>query len=484
MSSSTPTPTPLQLAALKHFTNSPTPFHNCQNLCASLDAAGFTALDEMNAWKGNLLPGGKYYYTRNGATLVAFTVGGKWDSKSGGFKIIGGHTDSPNLRLKPKSLMNSASPDLVQLSVECYGGGLWHTWFDRDLSLAGRVLVRSKEGRIEQRLVKLNRPVCRIPSLCIHLQSGEERAAFNFNKEEQLQPVLAQMVQETLGSPAPEKEGEKKSAWAENHPNVLMGLLAEELGCDVKDIVDFEVSLYDTQPASLGGANNEFLYSARLDNQATCIVSIESLIEYSKDVDALAKDMDCSGICLFDHEEVGSASFTGAGSPIMGEFVRRVTSALNTDKECAEGEDFFQRMLRKSFVLSVDQAHAVHPNWPGKHMKTLSPKMNGGFVIKTNSNQRYTTNSFSGFIVREICRRLDLPVQEFAVRNDCPCGSTIGPIIAEKTGMRSVDGGMAQLSMHSIREVMGVKDLDLTRVMFLGFWKMFREIDENCFECA
>ncbi len=353
----------------------------------------------------------------------------------------------------------------LQLNVECYGGGLWHTWLDRDLSLAGRCIVRTGDG-FTQRLVDVKKPVCRVPSLCIHLQTGEERAALKVNKEDHLQPLLAQAVTDTLAS---------------GHEPLLLGLLSEAMGVPAADIVDFELSLYDTQPACLGGVHDEFLYSARLDNQGTCFTSIEALKQYADDDDKVAGDGGVAMVCLFDHEEVGSASQNGAGSPILGEAVRRVSSALVGG---GGNEDYFQACLRKSFVFSVDMAHAIHPNYPSKHDKNHAPSLNSGVVIKTNQNQRYTTNAFTGFVIREIGRRKGAPVQEFVVRNDCPCGSTIGPIISENTGIRCVDAGMSQLSMHSCREMMGTSDLRHCIDLFVGFFELFEEIDGCCFECS
>jgi len=372
-----------------------------------------------------------------------------------------------------------SSSGCTQLSVETYGGGLWHTWFDRDLSVAGRVLVREGE-RIVQKLVKVDRPICRIPSLCIHLQTAEERAAFKFNKEDHLQPILAQEVKAAL-------TGEKRSAdsadgedqWVAGHEPELMKLIANELKIETSQIADFELMLFDTQAAALGGVNEEFLYSARLDNQATCFVAAKAMADY--DLKRLKDEVDVSMICMFDHEEVGSASQCGAGSPIMGEAVKRIVSAMNGGNA---NEDMLQVALRKSYCFSVDMAHAVHPNYASKHEKNHAPKMNAGVVIKTNSNQRYTTNSFTGLIIREVSRKTGAKVQEFVVRNDCPCGSTIGPIIAQRTGIRSSDAGMPQLSMHSCREVMGVADLTECLALFSGFYEHFRSLDEVCFFCT
>lgn len=263
--------------------------------------------------------------------------------------------------------------------------------------------------------------------------------------------------------------------WNEAQEPVLLHLIAAALEVPVAQIADFELNLYDTQRAALGGAHGEFLYSARLDNLASCYVCTEALVAHA--AEHLGSDTDVSLCTFFDHEEVGSASACGAGSPIMGEAVRRISTALNAG---AGNEDVYAAALRRSLVFSVDMAHAVHPNYASKHESAHGPQMNQGLVIKTNANQRYATTGLTSYMAREIARRGALPPpQEFVVRNDCPCGSTIGPIIAAATGMRAVDVGMPQLAMHSVREMMGVKDLAHGLDMFKGFLKDFRAIDDE-----
>jgi aspartyl aminopeptidase len=264
--------------------------------------------------------------------------------------------------------------------------------------------------------------------------------------------------------------------WANGQEPLLVSMLAEELGVPAESILDFECSLFDTQPAALSGVHSEFLVSSRLDNLASCFVATEALIEHAPSAEAIKDDPDVSLIALFDHEEVGSGSTSGAGSPVMGDAVRRISSALSGGGTLAD--DVLAAALSKSFVLSADMAHAVHPNYASKHEKSHGPQMNRGIVIKSNSNQRYASNGVTSFVVRELSRRAGLPApQEFVVRNDCPCGSTIGPIISASTGMRAVDVGMPMLSMHSVREVMGVADLTHGKELFAAFLRDFREID-------
>lgn len=349
----------------------------------------------------------------------------------------------------------------------------------RDLGVSGRVFINDAEsGKIKQELVKIDQAVLRIPNLAIHLQTAKEREAFAVNKEDHLSPILATAVKDSLttGGNEDKKDNANEDEWMHHQEPLLVHMLASELNVDPKDIVDFELNLFDVQPASLGGARSEFVHSSRLDNLASCFLSLRGLIDHVNN-NGLENDGDISMIAMFDHEEVGSSSATGAGSPIMGEAVRKISHVLGA------GEDshmLYDNAIQKSFVLSVDQAHAVHPNYASKHEKNHGPKMNGGMVIKRNSNQRYATNGPTGLIIREIGRKAGLPnIQEFVVRNDCGCGSTIGPIISSTTGIRAIDMGCPQLSMHSIRETMGVKDLTHGLSLFRAFFEHFSVIDER-----
>ena len=428
---------PLAKEAMTYFDASSDPFHAVQTSVEMLNDAGFVQLADAEPYQGNLQPGGKYYFTRNKSTLVAFTVGNKYVSGNG-FCIIGGHTDSPNLRVKPRSKRTASG--CLQIGVECYGGGLWHTWFDRDLGISGRVLVRNSDtDKIEQNLVKIDRALLRISNLAIHLQSAEERKGFTFNKEDHLSPILALEAKKALTGKGdePAKSEYTKDGWSEYQEPALLQLLATELDVTVESIVDFELSLFDVQKAALGGVFSEFVHSARLDNLASCFLAVKALVDHVNE-GLLVNDEDISMVVLYDHEEVGSSSAVGAGSPIMGEAVRRISFAL--DISGTTNADVYDSCVRKSFVLSSDQAHAVHPNYASKHEKNHQPKMNQGMVIKRNSNQRYATTPVTGVLIREIARQAGLPpVQEFIVRQDCGCGSTIGPIISSATGIRAID---------------------------------------------
>jgi len=293
----------------------------------------------------------------------------------------------------------------------------------------------------------------RIPTLAVHLDrdSGNK---LEFNKQDQLMPIFATTLKTTF-----EKDDQGRR-------NVLRTLLATELKCLAGDIVDFELCLYDTQKSTIGGVFNEFIFSPRLDNLMMSFVALTSVLESLKD-NNLAQEKNVRAIALFDHEEVGSDSTHGAGSPIMNELVKRLSTP-----------DLFEIAIRKSFLVSADMAHAVHPNYASKHDSNHKPAIHKGVVIKNNSNQRYATNLETGFFLRQIAQRNNIPIQEFVVRNDTLCGSTIGPIIASHTGIRTVDIGNPQLSMHSIRETCGTSDVTHAVNLLSSFFQQFTALDE------
>ena len=415
-------------SACKFFTDSPDPFHVIHNCTTRLESQGFERLITSEPFMGKLHPGGKYYYVVEHTTFVAFVVGAKFDAKKPfGFHVIGGHTDSPNLKVKPRSKRSASG--CTMLGVECYGGGLWHTWFDRDLSVSGRVLVQRRPSpsssssssqdddgvlvqrrpspsssssssqdddtrstflRTEQRLVNLEEPIARISTLCIHLQSAEERKGFTVNKENHTSPIIATAA----GSKSNEKDkaileqgaSDQLNKWQESQEPLLLNAIADKLKIGVDEIVDFELNLYDTQPASLGGIQKEFVYSARIDNLATVFTGLEALIDYTSTENShFASSSDISMGVFFDHEEIGSTSAQGANSIVVSDGITRISSALIG---CATVPDFHSACAKRSFIMSIDQAHAIHPNYSSKHESSHAPKLNGGFVIKTNQNQR------------------------------------------------------------------------------------------------
>lgn len=450
--------TPQTVGAFLRFINaSPSPFHAVHETAQRLAAAGFTQLHEEDSWTGAVRPGGKYFVTRNQSAVVAFAVGGQY-AKGNGFHVIGAHTDSPCLKVKPISNIESAG--YLQVGVETYGGGLFHTWFDRDLGLAGRVIVRESDASFRSRLLLVNRPILRIPTLAIHLDRDVSNG-FTFNKETHLRPVLATAVRAQLEAST---EASAKDAPKPKHASVLLQLIAKELDVQIDAICDFELCLFDTQGANVGGALDEFIFSPRLDNLCCSWLSTEALV---RSLDTLADDTNVRIVALFDNEEVGSASRQGAGS----DFLQSVTERI------ADGE-LTLPAARKSFLVSADMAHGVHPNYSEKHELNHRPAIHAGPVIKYNANERYSTSGESAFLMKELARRHKVDIQEFVVRQDTGCGSTIGPILSTRTGIRTIDVGLAQLSMHSIREMCGTEDLEKTLTWFTAFFSEFAALDK------
>ncbi|KAK4038469.1 peptidase M18 [Parachaetomium inaequale] len=462
---------------------SPTPYHAVAESAALLDAAGFTKIQERDNWASAVQPGGKYYTTRNGSSIVAFAVGAQW--KPGNpIAMVGAHTDSPCLRVKPVS--KRTANGYLQVGVETYGGGIWHSWFDRDLGVAGRVLVREGEGEGEgkfvQKLVKVDKPILRIPTLAIHLH---RQTNFDPNKEDELLPIagLAEAELNKTAEPETEAEGDFQplNALPERHHPAFLSLVAQHAGVDVSQIVDFELVLYDTQKSCLGGLNDELILSARLDNLNMTFCSIKGIIG---SVQSLPLDSDTSIrlVACFDHEEIGSLSAQGADSNLLPAILRRLSVLPGSGNPAPSASDLaastaFEQTCATSFLLSADMAHAVHPNYAAKYERNHTPAMNRGPVIKINANQRYATNSPGIVLIQEVARQSKVPLQLFVVKNDSPCGSTIGPMLSAKLGVRTLDMGNPQLSMHSIRETGGSADVESAVRLFEGFLGRFGELE-------
>ncbi|KAK6933537.1 Peptidase M18 [Dillenia turbinata] len=433
-----------------------------------LTAAGFQLLSENDDW--DLKPGGRYFFTRNMSCLVAFAIGEKY-SVGNGFHVIAAHTDSPCLKLKPKSASSKSS--YLMVNVQTYGAGLWHTWFDRDLSLAGRVIVRGSDGSFLHKLVKVKRPLLRVPTLAIHLDRTVNNDGFKPNLETHLVPLIATKLEDS--SQESKEKGSALSSKAAHHPQ-LMQILSDELSCHIDDIISIELNVCDTQPSCLGGVNNEFIFSGRLDNLASSYCAVRALMDSSETPGSLSNEHAIRMVALFDNEEVGSNSVQGAGAPTMFQAMRRIVDCLAHEPA---GEGAYQRAIRQSFLVSADMAHGVHPNYMDKHEEHHRPELHKGLVIKHNANQRYATSGVTSFLFKEVAKLHNLPTQEFVVRNDMGCGSTIGPIIASGVGIRTVDCGIAQLSMHSIREICGKEDVDIAYNHFKAFYQTFSSIDRK-----
>jgi aspartyl aminopeptidase len=416
---------------------SPSAFHAVESVKKQLDTNGFNELKNEDRWQ--LQNGGKYFVTKNDSAVFAFVVG-KSSPAEKGFKLIGAHTDSPSFRIKPNPEMTSENT-YVRLNTEVYGGPILNTWMDRPLAVAGRVTLKG-ENLLNPltKLVNINRPILIIPNLAIHM-NREINKGFELNRQKDTLPLLS-LINEEL---------EKGS--------YLLNTVAVELKVSAADILDFDLFLYEFEKGSIIGLNNEFISSPRLDDLAMVHAGIKALI--STEASEATNVMAC-----FDNEEVGSSTKQGADSELLSNLLERIILALGGDRE-----DFF-RAISRSFMISADLAHAVHPNSGEKADPINRPVINKGPAIKLAANQSYTTDSNSAAVYEQICKQAGVPVQKFVNRSDSPGGSTIGPISSTHLAIRSVDMGTPILAMHSIRELGGVLDHSFVLSSFEEFFKI------------
>ncbi|MEM5530623.1 M18 family aminopeptidase [Gammaproteobacteria bacterium AS21] len=401
-----------------------TPFHAVQEMARQLEQVGFLYLDEKCAW--HVKPAGKYYTTRNGSSIVAWQMPADKPLESSGFRMVGAHTDSPCLKVKPNP--DIVSKGYLQLGVQVYGGVLLAPWFDRDLSLAGRVSFLDDDDKVVSRLVNFDKAIAIIPSLAIHL-NREANSGMDINAQTMVTPIIGQL---------------KNWQTDNKEPILLKDILKDKLLSDdvaVKQVLDFDLSFYDVQaPASIG-FHDELFASARLDNLLSCFMGLQALL-----------NSDSQHGVLFvsnDHEEVGSASAAGAQGPMLEQVLKRLTST----------NEQFDIMIANSMMISADNAHGVHPNFVDKHDANHGPILNAGPVIKVNANQRYASNDITSAMFKQFAAKVNVPVQSFVVRADMACGSTIGPITATELGVKTLDIGVPQFAMHSIREQAGCSDI-------------------------
>jgi aspartyl aminopeptidase len=409
---------------------SPTPFHAVETMVQTLEGHGFKQLDEAEQWSiDNAEQGGRYYVTRNDSSIIAFRL--NQPLTENGMRMVGAHTDSPCLKVKPNpEIINN---NYLQLGVEVYGGALLNPWFDRDLSLAGRVSFINEDGAIDHQLVNLEKAIAIIPSLAIHLdkEANDQRS---INKQQHLPPILMKMPETEVTS---QDEANKVDFKAVLLKIINANIRQADVGKSAAvKVLDYELSFYDVQPPAVIGLHDDFIASARLDNLLSCYTGLMALITDGKQNTLL--------VCN-DHEEVGSMSAAGA----QGSFLKSVLERI-----CGNDENT-SRMIANSTMISADNAHGIHPNFEDKHDGNHGPILNDGPVIKVNANQRYATNSQTGALFKHLCELADVPFQSFVVRSDMACGSTIGPITASEIGIRTVDVGVPTFAMHSIRELAG-----------------------------
>ena len=411
---------------------SPSPFHACAEAGRRLEAAGFSLLAETDVFPADP---GRHYLIRGGSLIA-------WSSETAEgpatpFRVVGAHTDSPNLRIKPKPDLASAGWQL--LGVEFYGGPLFNSWLDRDLGLSGRVAVRGSDG-VETRLVIIDEPVLRVAQLAVHLDRGANEG-LALNPQQHLTPLWA----------------------VSTEPGDFRGYLAGAVGVDAPDVLSWDVMTHDLQPSRRIGRDLDLIAAPRLDNLATSYAGVQALIDsVSRPAGSASSSGEASSsrsgaapipvLVLFDHEEVGSQSERGAMSTLLPSVLERIVISAGG------GREDFHRALAGTVIASGDMAHATHPNYPEKHEPQHQIAINGGPVLKTNVKLRYATDSVGAAAFIMACDQADVPVQHFVARSDLPCGSTVGPMTAALTGATTVDFGAPMLSMHSARELCGAKD--------------------------
>lgn len=402
---------------------SPSPWHAVSTIEQRLRAFEFRPLSESDTWR--LAIGGRYYTIRDDSSIVAFVVGGKNLAETG-FKIIGAHTDSPGLRVKPQPMIDSEN--LLRLAVEVYGSPILATFADRDLSLAGRIAYLDSDGSIASKLLRFDKSLLRLPNLAIHMNRGVNEDGLKLNKQSELALILA-IASEQIPV------------------DRLQKLLEQASGIEAQRILSWDLNVYDTQKGAFWGEDQLFYTNSQLDNLASCHAGLSAL------TNPAALDSGNTLVCaFFDHEEIGSESSKGAAGSFLPDALERIAHCI-----CRDADDF-RRTLANSFMVSVDMAHAYQPNFPAAYEPGHKIRVNQGPVVKINANQRYATECISEATFIRICQQENLPYQKYAHRGDLPCGSTIGPIASAKLGIRSVDVGSPMWAMHSIRESAGVHD--------------------------
>ncbi len=421
---------------LKFLDASPVNFLAVRNLAKELDAAGYRRLDPREPLP-KVAAGDKLYVTKNDSSIYAFRIGSK-PMDEAGFHMICAHCDSPTFRIKPHAEMCSEG-GFVKLNTEVYGGPILSTWFDRPLTIAGRVILRG-ESALEPitRLVHFGRPLLQISNLAIHF-NRQVNDGVKISKQKDTLPLLG-IVKDKL-----ERE------------NLLVNLLAKELEVEASSILDFDLYLADTTPACTFGLHDEFISSGRLDDLSMCYAGLEALLGSE------SGERTCV-LAIFDNEETGSHTKQGAGSPFLSHMLKRLVMAQGG------GEEGFCQAIERAFMVSADNAHAWHPNYSDKYDPTNHPKLGGGPVIKFNAAQKYASDAVSASVFAEVCREAGVPCQRFVNHSDVAGGSTLGNILASSLPLRGVDMGNAILAMHSCRETGSVADHEYCVRAFTHFF--------------
>ncbi|KAF2672741.1 peptidase M18 aminopeptidase I [Microthyrium microscopicum] len=464
---------------LNFLQENPTVFHAVRGIGKELDDNGFKRLSEQDPWE--LESGGKYYLERNGSSLISFVVGKDY-VPGGGAAIIAGHIDAVTVRVKPIPKLRTKA-GYEQLGVAPYAGGLSSTWWDRDLSIGGRVIVK-ENGKITSKLVKLPWPIAKVPTLAVHFGAPSQGP---FNPETQMVPIIGLDQKSTS-----EKEGEFQGAklggagsFAATQPPRLVKAIAGELNIsDYKSIVNWELELFDCQPAQTGGLDHEFIFGGRLDDKLCSWAAIQALINSTKSSSVVANstttaaDKSIKIAALFDDEEIGSLLRQGARGNFLPGTITRInvslksTSSANTNLEAANALTF-----ANSFLVSADVTHAVNPNFLDQYLENHAPELNVGITVEADPNGHTTSDAISTAYLQSVAEKCGATLQVFQIRNDSRSGGTVGPMLSAALGCRAVDAGIPQLSMHSIRATTGSLDPGLGVQLFQGFYESFEDVN-------
>jgi aspartyl aminopeptidase len=410
---------------LNFIDTSPSPWHAVNNTESLLKQFQFTKLEETTRWE--LQPGGRFYVVRDDSSIILFVLGTKSLLETG-VRLVGAHTDSPGLRVKPNAV--NCNDGMLRLNVEIYGGPILATFTDRDLSLAGRICYKNDQDQITSQLIKFDKPLLRLPNLAIHMNRTVNDEGLKLHKQNELPLILSGLTEQQLP------------------PDYFLKLLQEQSGIESSRIISWDLAVYDTQKGAIWGAQNEFYSDSQLDNLASCHAALQALL-----AEETLNNNDNTLVCaFFDHEEIGSASKQGADGSFLPDVLQRITLANHIEQQD------FARIMARSFQISADMAHGYHPNFPNAYDPDHKVILNKGPVIKVNANHRYSSESISEAMFIDWCNQANVPYQRYSHRCDLPCGSTIGPITSAKLGIRSVDVGNPMWAMHSIRESAGVID--------------------------
>ena len=409
---------------LEFIDNSPSPYHAVISIEDQLTRFDFVQLDERQKWK--LMPGGRYYVIRDDSSVIFFITGQQALAETG-YKILGAHTDSPGLKIKPNPVKNTDG--LLRLGVEVYGGPILATFTDRDLSLAGRISYKTAGGIVASQLVHFEQALLRLPNLAIHMNKKVNQEGLKLDKQNELPLIITTAVEEQITE------------------KYFYKLLEDKTGIKAEQILTWELNVYDTQKGVFWGDQQQFYANSQLDNLASCHAGLQALLN-----ETTLQSGNTIVCAFFDHEEIGSESSKGADGSFLPDILQRIALAMDVN-----GEDY-QRALARSFMISADMAHAYQPNFPSAYEPEHKVMVNKGPVIKVNANHRYTSESISEAMFINWCDQVNVPYQKYSHRTDIPCGSTIGPMASAKLGIRTVDVGNPMWAMHSIRESAGVDD--------------------------